>query len=143
MATIYTFDGKKAFGMWLARHRTDTRLWPDSLYGWADAKGLFGPGQERLSILKLVHWLEQQTGYALSKDASASTSINKMEGWGTAVNSKLAGGKPDAVVLAAFHLTEYLTVPGASPRKPMSFDEMLQIMTGRLLITPDGLQEPD
>lgn len=143
MATIYTFEGKKAFGQWLARHRSDTRLWPDSLYGWADAKGLFGPGQERLSILKLVEWLEQQTGYALTKDTSASTSIRKMEEWGTAVNPKLVGGKPDAVTLNAFHLTEYLSVPGVKPRRPMHFDEMLQVMTGRLILTPEGLQSSD
>jgi hypothetical protein len=127
---MFSYEGKKAFGSMLKRHRGDSSLWPESLVKWFQAKGGF-VAHEHLTRPLLAEWLAAEMGWPELAESAYIQRYARMEQWGLAFNEAGQKGVPDPVIMLALQQTEFLSFPTASgDRVAATIQMMIEVLRG-------------
>ncbi|MEO0373104.1 MAG: hypothetical protein AAF329_00475 [Cyanobacteria bacterium P01_A01_bin.17] len=103
-----TPEGKRNLGAWIARCRTDSALWSDALYRWAQQHDALGP---RMTQAKLIEYLADQTGYDFmsAPDSKYPRWLGEMERWSGSKPSHR--GSLNMFIIEGFLKTGFLYLP--------------------------------
>lgn len=124
---MFTFEGKKRFGLLLRRHRLDQTLWPDSLSRWFETKGGIAI-YDKLTRPMLLEWLAQQVGWSELSAATYERVYARMERWADADKASAQSGLPNLPLLVAFEQTGFLTLPSTNSGDRIAITKMVTLV---------------
>ncbi|MEO1399630.1 MAG: hypothetical protein AAFV72_00060 [Cyanobacteria bacterium J06635_1] len=105
-----TVKGKSNFGCWFKRCKSDSSSWPDDLYEWAKAKGVF-ESRDGLTMDQFCEWLALRTGRAFLAEPTYVRKFADVQRWCRA-SGKSQRSELDVFMLAALTKTGFLTYQG-------------------------------
>lgn len=124
---MFTFEGKKRFGLLLRRHRLNQTLWPRALSQWFDAKGGLDV-YDKLTRPMFLQWLAQTMGWSELAATTTQRSYAHMERWAEADKPSDQSGSPNLPLLVAFERTGFLTLPSTNPGDRVAITEMITLV---------------
>ncbi|MGI8935869.1 MAG: hypothetical protein ACR2FS_17520, partial [Phormidesmis sp.] len=124
---MFTFEGKKRFGLLLRRHRLDQTLWPRSLSQWFEAKGGLDV-YDKLTRHMLLEWLAQEMRWSELKTSTYERVYSRMERWAEAGKPSEQIALPNLPLLVAFEQTSFLTRPSTTAGDRVAITEMLTLV---------------